>query len=212
MYKTRDAVNMVSSLLDLHPLSQRPPAEVTLSDTHGNPANDCATAMNGCSNKQQCTMADASTHAQASRQPAKWPTPKPSEWNDIELVASRCCASLTWALSLSDGLSDDGNELTRDLCQLIQRLVIGHLPDLDLDMRKLFKAGLQPVLAALHKGHAEYTGLAVAMLSRLALDSTLISQSQLTDTSQLLSVFCEFQQDHIYFAMISTSITPCRYQ
>lgn len=167
VYNTHDAVSMANSLLDLHPLSQRPPAEVSSVST---------------------------THAQASSQAAKWPTPKPSEWKDIELVASRACTSLKWVLSLdSTGhhhLDDDYSELTRDLCQLIQRLVIGHLPDLDLDMQPLFQAGLQPVLAALRAGHVVYTGLAVAMLSRLGTDSTLISQSRTADALQVLSVFC----------------------
>ena len=203
VYNTHDAIGMVNRLLDSHPLSERPPAEVAFVSTpEGLPA-DCATASNNDSNGQHCTVLNASTHAQAPSQPAKWPTPKPSEWKDIELVASRACSSLKWVLSLDATIDnqfhDDLNELTRDLCQLIQRLVIGHLPDLDLDMQQLFKAGLQPVLAALLAGHAEYTALTVAMLSRLATDSTLISQSQLKDAVQLLSVFCglcELQQAH----------------
>ena len=200
VYNTHDAVGMVNSLLDLHPLSQRTPAKVVFEDTHGDPADDCAKATKDRSNEQQCTVAHAFTHAQAPSQlVVKWPTPKPSEWKDIALVASRACASLKWVLSLAptDDLSDDVNELTQDLCQLIQRLVIGHLLDLDLDMRMLFKAGLQPILAALQSGHAECTGLVVAMLCRLAMDSALISQSQLAETPRLLSVFCELQQVHL---------------
>ena len=72
--------------------------------------------------------------------------------------------------------TDSVDGLPGQLCKLIQRLVIGQLPDLDLDMGKLFKAGLLPVLAAQRAGHAAYTGLAVAMLSRLAVDCTLIPE------------------------------------
>lgn len=50
-----------------------------------------------------------------------------------------------------------------------QRLVIGHLPALDLDMQKLFEAGLQPILTAQLAGHTTTCDLTVAMLSRLRL-------------------------------------------
>lgn len=105
------------------------------------------------------------------------------------------CVTLAWVLSLrADHLdccdTDSADGLPGQLCELIQRLVIGHLPDLDLDMRKLFKAGLLPVLAAQRAGHAESTGLAVAMLSRLAVDCTLIPES-LPYASRLYSVFCK---------------------
>ena len=199
VFSTHDAISMVNRLLDLHPLSQRLPAEVASASTPEGPPADCATTIEDGSNGQHSAMVNASTHAQALSQPAKWPTPKPSEWKDIELVALRASASLRWVLTLDipDDLSDDDDELKRDLCQLIQRLVIGHLPDLDLDMQKLFKAGLYPVLAAQLPGRAESTGLAVAMLSRLAVDSTLISQTQPADAVQMLSVFCELQQAHL---------------
>lgn len=199
MFNTHDAICMVNRLLDLHPLSQRLPAEVASVSTSEGPPSDCATAIKDGSNAQHSTVVNASSHAQALSQPATWPTPRPSEWKDIELVASRASASLRWALALDapDDLSDEVDELRRELCQLIQRLVIGHLPDLDLDMQKLFKAGLYPVLAAQLAGRAESTGLAVAMLSRLTMDSTLISQTQPADAAQMLSVFCELQQAHL---------------
>ena len=141
---------------------------------------------------QYCPAA-ASTQAQAVHQPALWPTPKPTDWQDIELVAVKACMSLDWALSLS-GLpcipAETSHKLTALLCHLLQCLVAGHLPDRGLDMQKLFKAGLHPILTAQVAGHAACSDLAAALLSRMAVDSSLMSQG--SSTARLIcSVFCK---------------------
>ena len=125
-----DAVDLVNRLLKLHPLSQRPPA---------------ATA--------------ASTQASAY-QPDRWLTPKSNEWQGIQLVVvSKACITLTWALSIlqpilhKNTLGETRHQLVGQLSQLMQLLAIGHMPDMDLDMRKLFKVGLRPVLGAQYLEH-----------------------------------------------------------
>lgn len=66
------------------------------------------------------------------------------------------------------------------------------MPDLDLDMQKLFAAGLWAVLTVQHARREEYVELTVSM-SRLANDSTLVVQSQET-ARHLCSLFCELEQ------------------
>lgn len=77
---TADAVGLVNSVLETHPLSRRPPAEV--------PHQDHAPASTDSSNAQHGIVATASSQVQALCQPEKWPTPKLTEWQDVELVAS----------------------------------------------------------------------------------------------------------------------------
>ena len=66
----------------------------------------------------------------------------------------------------------------------------GHLPDLGLDMQKLFDAGLHPVLIAQVTRHAARAGLAAAMLSRMAVDSSLMSQGS-SSARLICSLFCK---------------------
>ena len=180
------AVGLVSRLLELHPLSDRPLPKVSGSQ----PSHDHDQALRDISNGLCCTPADESTHVLDS---LKWPTPRPSEWQDIELVALRACNALGWALSptvMHRVPTDTVNKLVGQLCQLIQRLVSGHLPDLDLDMQKLFETGLQPVLTAQLAGYAEITNMAAALYARMVSDSSLAPYWQ-EHARQMCSVFCE---------------------
>lgn len=190
VYGTAD---LVIRLLELHPLSPKPPLDVAGSM----PSQMSDHSIQEDSKRQQCKAANASTQGQPSQQQATWPTPKPAEWHDIELVAESACVSLGWALSLTNLHhipAETVHRLIAILCQLIQHLVAGHLPDLDLDMQKLFKLGMHPVLQLVqHAQIEEGTNLAVAMLSRMAIDSSLIPQS-LTHAVQILSIFSELTQ------------------
>ena len=163
---------MITSL-HLHPLSQRLSAGVSAGKATLT-GQDAKTGLPG-------TASTASTRAATSRQPEKWPTPKANEWQDVELIALRAFTTLDWAVSTVSAThtsGEDTSSLVARLCQLLLYLVAGHLPDLDLDMQRLFDVGLQPVLDAQLKGHAEFEGLAAMMLSRLATDSRLVLQGQ----------------------------------
>lgn len=179
------AAEMVTGLLRLHPLSQRPQPEAS-----GQPLPQDITQPHSI--EQQCTASSASTQARASEQ---WPTPKPNEWQDIRLIAERACSTLDWVLSptvTQQTPSESVDRLVGQLSQLLQLLLPGHLTDLDLQMPKLFRDGLKSVLKAQLAGHVEYTGLALAMMSRLATDCSLITTSMAVAGPQIISVFCEF--------------------
>lgn len=183
---TTRAAELVIRLLELRPLSPRPPHEVCVAVT----AQHCNQNTDGNTTRQlvvEPTGATSSNQAQASHQPETWPTPKPNEWHDVKLVAAKACMSLDWALSLTkvQGLPGETlHRLTATLCQLLQRLVAGHLPDLDLDMQDLLRAGVHPILTAQLEGHADCTGPPAAMLSRLTMDSSLIPVGSAHATSK----------------------------
>ena len=180
VHATVSAAELMIRLLDLYPLSPRPVD------------NDCDQATQGNGAGQHCPAAD-SPQPQAVHQQALWPTPKPSDWHSIELIAVKACMRLEWALSLTSlqrVRAKAVHKLTALLCHLLQCLVAGHLPDLGLDMQKLYKAGLDPVLTAQVDGHAACSGLASAMLSRMAVDSSLMSKD--SSTARLIgAVFCK---------------------
>lgn len=161
-----DAVGLVKRLLE-HPLSQRPPAAIP-------PMLTTILSQKGCqavkaSGAQQQFTAAALAQVQAAF-PQRWPTPKPNEWQDIELVFTRACFTLGWALGAfqRNMMKETVQQLIGQLCQVMQALASGHMPDLDLDMCSLFTAGLSPVLTAHYAEHPGYSGLATAMLSRLS--------------------------------------------
>ena len=187
-----EAVDLMLTLLPRHPLSQRREPEAAVEPT----TEDHANATGDDSSEQDSTTDSASTQASsyASIEPEVWPTPKPKQWRDIELVASRAGVAVDWAFSLP-ALPQDAQEvldlLQSQLRQLVELLVIGHLPDWRLDMSTLFKAALQPVLSALLAGHEQYTALAVAMLSRLAIDGRLVPESMTDAAVQIIMIFCE---------------------
>ena len=184
------AVDLMVKLLDLHPLSQRPQPGAL--GQHPSQAQDD-------NSEQQGTAGDTSTQAQDESQPEIWPKPEPREWQAIELVATRACGALDWALSptvVHHVPMASWNALALRLPKLLERLLIGHLPDLDLDMHPLFQAALKPVLRVRLAGFREYTALAVAMLStRMAVDFRLLDGN--TTAEELLqlvmSTFCESQ-------------------
>lgn len=166
------AVDFAAKLLQSHPLSNKTKPQVSTgqaSQDQEQPIKDVSLAP--------CTAADASAQAQASHQPEKWPKATPDEWKDIVFVVSRAFISLDWALShevTCDVPVEAAHRLTVLLAHLIQDLLIGHLPDLDLEVCALFTAGLEPVLTAQMAGYAEFTALAAAMISRLAMDRTVV--------------------------------------
>ena len=173
---TIGAADLVIRLPEFRPLSPRP-----LQDGFGGmDTQSYEHTTEGDSTSQPRPGTNASSQAPALHQRATWPTPKPSGWQDIELVAERACMSLHWALSLRSVHhipSETVHRLIAILCQLIQHLVAGHLPDLDLDMHKLFKSGLHPILTAQLKGQLADTELVVAMMTRMAIDPDLIPDS-----------------------------------
>ena len=192
--ETCKAVKMAISLLDMHPLSPRPPPQA--------PSllllKDCSQTMSADNTDQQC----------ASTQPEQWPTPKSTEWADIVLVTERACSALEQALLIRLTSPDSIHELILQLCQLLKCLVIGHLPDMGLDMYKLFQDGLQPVLKAQVVGIVEYTDLAVAVLSRLAADCNLLpAEGRRLAGPQIISVFCEFLQAEPVAVMSSRPVS-----
>lgn len=73
--------------------------------------------------------------------------------------------------------------------------MIRHLPDLDLDVQKLFHEGLQPILLVVQE-HTEYTGLVVAMFSRLAIDYSLHDYGQ-PEAKLIFTMFCESKQANL---------------
>lgn len=185
---TMDAADLIIKMLELHPLSHRPPPEVRGAMS----AQQCDQTSNGNSVRQRCTTVTASTQPQVSRQPELWPTPHPNEWHDIQLVTTRACMSLHWAMTFKTHgthhiTAEFVQTLTARLGQLIQCLVAGHLPDLKLDMREVFKAGLNPILMAQMVQDAECTDLAVAMMScQLGLRGLSLLATRSTHTLYLL--------------------------
>ena len=115
-----------------------------------------------------------------------WLTPTTAEWQDIELVVGRASATIWWALLprvmqttlLQDQTRHQWELLMQLLCKLLQQLMLGHALDPDLDMITLFSRALRPVLSACCTGTGNFSSLAIAMLGRLAEDSTLLPQCQ----------------------------------
>ena len=110
--------------------------------------------------------------------------------------------SLHWAMTFkTHGIyhitAEFVQTLTARLGRLIQCLVAGHLPDLKLDMREVFKAGLNPVLTAQMVQDAECTDLAVAMMSRIAVDASLVCEGLASwpHAAHILRIFCESTQE-----------------
>ena len=112
--------------------------------------------------------------------PSIWSTPTPAEWSDIELVITRGCVTLHWAQlprvahHLPPQAARHQRQLVQQLCKLIHQLVGGHVLDMSINMKKLFDAALLPVLRAYSPDTSEPSALLAIMLSRLAVDSTLI--------------------------------------
>ena len=201
--RAKTVVCLMLMSLELQPLLQRLPAgisgvlptdEATLTSEDALTAKDTKTGQCG-------TLSNSSTQAPTSCHSAKWPTPKPSEWQDVELVAVRALTTLGWAVStvsVTHTSVQDTDSLVEQLCQLLQHLVAGHLLDLDLDVQKLFDVGLQPVLDAQLQGHTESEGLAALMLSRFAIDSRLALQGQQC-ARQICYIFGESSQSIVVF-------------
>ena len=196
------AVCLMLKTLEIHPLSRRLPSGVS----GGMPAGKDALTAEDTKTGQCGTASNASTQAPTSCQPDKWPTPRPKEWKDVELVAVRAFNSIRWAahiMSVAQTFVKNRKSLVERLCQLLQHLVAGHLPDLDLDMQQLFDVGLQPVLDAQVEGRAGSEGLAAMMLTRLATDSRLALQGQKC-AHQICFIFGESSQPTVVCHLLDT--------
>ena len=182
------AVALTTSLLELQPLSHK----ASLKASTGQPAQSEAQPVTDVS-AVECIAADAPAGAQVSDLPEKWPRPTPDEWQDVDLVAARAFTTLHWS-SLPQVMrsvsAEDYHMLVASLAYLLHCLVVGHLLDVDLDVSMLFSVGLDPVLRLISAGHAEYTDLAVAMLSRLAMDRALIPTG-CRQAQAIFAIFCE---------------------
>ncbi|KAL3153165.1 hypothetical protein ABBQ38_011917 [Trebouxia sp. C0009 RCD-2024] len=192
LFATYEAVGLLGTLLLLHPLSQWPE-----SAAGGPTTEDHALDTEDGSSEQHGTAASTSTQPQASDELEIWPTPEPNEWRDIELVATRACASLDWALSftaLPDTSVEILHSLEERLCQLLEVLLIGHLQDLGLDVHAVLKAALKPVLSVPLAGRKEYTSLAIGMFARMAIDCGPIPQSVADAAPQTIAIFCELHK------------------
>lgn len=192
---TCDAADLMVRLLLLHPLSQRPNSEAL----DGPTAEDRARATADDGSEEQGTAAVAFTQTKTAAGSGVWPKPEPNAWRHIKLVAARACASLDWALSiqaLPEYAVEHFDWLLMRLCELLELLLLGHLPDTDLDMHTVFKAALKPVLEAVLAGRGEYTALAVEMLSRLGTDCRLIPQSMADAALQIVWIFCELYKQY----------------
>lgn len=83
---------------------------------------------------------------------AAWPTPTAPMWADIEMVAVRALVTLEWANQeactavATPGPTETWPALRQALILLIDALLRGHILDWDLDMSKVLKFGLLPVL------------------------------------------------------------------
>ena len=171
---TCKAVELMLTLLESHPLSQQSPPEVSRTPR----AHEQAQPMNN-DNPASSTAAETAPLGQAaSSLSEKWPTPKPSQWQDIELIATRACTTLGWALSPA----------------VVRRFPAEALHDLAarlyLLIQRLFTLGLQPILASHLQGYAETTSLATAMLSRLAVDGSVMVLG-CTYAAEICYMFCK---------------------
>lgn len=202
-----DAADLILRLLKSHPLSPQSPPEVSSAQS----GQDGAQVASKHNPVGSTTAEVASQAPAASPCSEQWPTPKASQWQDIELVATRACIALGWALS--PGVVHHAEEavwsLAAQLYQLVQRLVIGHLLDLDLCVRKLFRLGLHPILRFHIDGHAESTSLTVAMLSRMAMDCSAIAVGWL-HAEQICLIFCKWStSNNMACNVLQAAQVPC---
>ncbi len=192
------AVGLTILMLEVQPLSHKARLEGVneqLGQNQAHPVKEGSAVAH--------TANDAPAQAEASDQSEKWPTPTPEEWKDVMLVATRAIILLLWSLTpqiVRSVPAKDSHMLTALLAHLLERLVIGHLPDLDLDMSMLFMTGQEPILRAITAGHREYTGLAVAMLSRLATDRTVATCRD--SAKSIYTILCKSVCASMCFAML----------
>ena len=155
-----DVVKQLNSLLQKHPIMHKPGADADNSNPPG----------------YKCVM----------------PTPSPAVWRDIETIALRAFNTLDWVcrqlftqrfLHGHDKPSDipGCEDLATQLVLLLQAVLIGHLPDMQLDMARLYKDGLHAVLLA-QQLMASSQVITIPVLQRLAQDVRLVTKQSADDT------------------------------
>ena len=114
------------------------------------------------------------------------PTPSPAVWRDIETIALRAINTLEWVCrQLVDQSFNRGHHKPSDVqgCEdfgtqlvlLLQAVLIGHLPDMQLDMAQLYSEGLRAVLLA-QQLMPSFRVVTTPVLERLAQDVCLASE------------------------------------
>ena len=122
------------------------------------------------------------------------PTPSPAVWRDIETIALRALNTLEWVcrqlftqrfLHGHDQPPDipGCEDLAIQLVLLLQSVLIGHLPDMQLDMARLYKGGLHAVLLA-QQLMASSQVITIPVLQRLAQDVRLVTTQCADDTTR----------------------------
>ena len=155
-----DVVTQLNGLLQKHPITHKPVADADNSNPHG----------------FKCVI----------------PTPSPAVWRDIETILLRSFNTLDWVCrqifiqryhhgyhkpSDVQGCED----LVAQLVLLLQAVLIGHLPDMQLDMAQLYKEGLPAVLLA-QQLKASFRVVTIPVLQRLAQDVPLVMKQSADDT------------------------------
>ena len=121
-----------------------------------------------------------------------WPTPSALAWHETQRTAAQLAAVILWMDSNSQHLKRmqaDHQELWESLMQMLHNLLLGHVPDMSLDMAYLFRTVFEPVMQGWlfakhlqpqlstdekHTDHVRQLGR--AMLRRLAADEALAKQ------------------------------------
>lgn len=134
----------------------------------------------------------ASDVSNAGKAAKHLPTPQAGDWPDVEKAALKVVISLEWAVkpfpqkvfspadlhistdqeSLS--MQASAEQLVHGLVALLQRLLSGYLLDPSINMSKVLKLGLPPVLDAHLRHLADCTPVLLPMLQQLAVDTRYI--------------------------------------
>ena len=165
-------VQLLNRLLVTQPLSQTAQADsdksvssqhdLTSACGNGSPALISVKADTQAQSAQQRLSSSSSN---SSTEFPKQSTPKAADWQDTELVASRACVLLHWAMIqrvLHTGPPDNSDvwaRLVHELLALIQQLIHGHLWNTHLSMTSIFKCGMYAVLVLhwLDKGQISFS-------------------------------------------------------
>ncbi|KAA6429241.1 MAG: vacuolar sorting 23A [Trebouxia sp. A1-2] len=117
------------------------------------------------------------------------PTPPPAVWRQIETIVLRALVLLNWVISSTVSSPTQQSELDKwgplfeELEQLFQTLLLPHLLDMQLDMGRMYKKGLNAVLLSQCLNINRLCSLATAMLLRLAQDTRLAKKHGTADKS-----------------------------
>ena len=168
-----DVVKQLNGLLQKHPIMHKPVADANGSNSPG----------------YKCVM----------------PTPSPAVWRDIETIALRAFNTLEWVCrQLVDQRFNHGHhkpsdvqgceDLVAQLVLLLRAVLIGHLPDMQLDMAQLYSEGLRVVLLA-QQLMPSFRVVTIPVLERLAQDVCLATEHR-TKQSADGKLGSEISYDH----------------